>query len=66
MEDSTIFWVPATHPGDLEEAPGYCLWPDLTQAIAVIWRVNQWIEDLTVCLYVCIPHSVTLISKIRK
>ena len=41
---------PCTHVGDLEEAPSSWLQLSSAPAIAATGGVNQWVEDLCVCV----------------
>lgn len=44
VKDCSSVCAPATHMGDLNEAPGF--WPGPALAVVVTWRANQWMEDL--------------------
>ena len=46
--------------GDQEEAPGSWLQIGAVPAVAAIWGVNQWREDLSVCLSVSVSFSLTV------
>ena len=41
---------PCTCLGDPEEALGYWFWIGAAPAIVATWGVNQWTEDLLLCL----------------
>lgn len=40
-------WDPATYLKDPDEVPDFWFQPGPLVAIAAIWEVNQWLEDLT-------------------
>ena len=42
---------PCNRVEDPEEAPGSWLWMGTAPAYVAIWGVNQWMEDLSLCLY---------------
>ena len=52
---------PWTHMGDPEEASGSWFWVGPGLAIVATWGVNQWTEDLSLCLsfllYFCISNK---------
>lgn len=48
QQDGSSNWVPATHGGDLDSAPGPG--PDLAVAAVGVWGVTQWIQALSLPL----------------
>ena len=52
---------PCTHMGDLEEALGSWLWIGSAPAIATIWGVNQWMEDLSLSLSLSLSLCLSVI-----
>lgn len=39
-DDGPSAWAPATHVGNLDEVPDFCLWPGPVLATGGIWGVN--------------------------
>ena len=51
---------PCTRMGDQEEAPGSWLQISITLAVVAIWGVNQWKEDLYLCLSLSLSITLSL------